>query len=263
MQCKLCEQDRPLRASHVIPKFVGKWLKKISATGYLRQGIQPNLRRQDFPTEPQLCAECETRFSKWEGAFANSIFLPYLDDGKRAFEYGGWLRKFSVSLLWRLANSALEDFRRFDPSLMSYVEHARSAWRLYLLGDEPMEETYGFHLFFTDAIAAAPHFISREKFDWYNRHAVDGTFLSNNVQVYCYVKLPSMIFFAGIEPRRPSKFKNTRIVENGSIRVANQAVLNPIFADFYLDRVLQSWKMFEATSEEQQQKIRDTIEKAG
>ena len=34
--CALCHESKELKESHFIPKFVGKWLKKTSATGYLR-----------------------------------------------------------------------------------------------------------------------------------------------------------------------------------------------------------------------------------
>src|SRR5262245_9124045 len=98
MICNLCLCDRQLRESHVIPKFVAKWLKDSSATGYLRQGIEPNLRKQDFSTAQLLCSDCENRFSRLENLFAETIFFPYLNDGKREFEYTDWLLKFSVSL---------------------------------------------------------------------------------------------------------------------------------------------------------------------
>jgi hypothetical protein len=34
--CALCQDETNLKESHLIPKFVGKWLKRTSATGYLR-----------------------------------------------------------------------------------------------------------------------------------------------------------------------------------------------------------------------------------
>ena len=34
--CALCGQQKDLRKSHIVPRFVGKWLKSTSATGFLR-----------------------------------------------------------------------------------------------------------------------------------------------------------------------------------------------------------------------------------
>lgn len=124
MLCKLCQKNQDLRESHIIPKFVAKWLKESSATGYLRQGVEPNLRKQDFPKERLLCGDCENRFSRWENIFAEKIFLPYLNDGKREFEYTDWLLKFSVSLIWRMGISELDEFRDYKPNLVGDLEKA-------------------------------------------------------------------------------------------------------------------------------------------
>ena len=140
MICKLCQKNRDLKESHIIPKFVARWLKETSATGYLRQGFQPNLCRQDFSTEQLLCGDCENRLSRWEKIFAESIFFPYLNEEKREFEYTDWLLKFSVSLIWRLGVSELDDFQKYQPRLASDLEKALSVWRNYLLDDLPMQE---------------------------------------------------------------------------------------------------------------------------
>src|SRR3989338_3970148 len=50
--------------AHFIPKFVFDWIKKTSATGYLRQAININKRLQDGAKEKFLCLECENKFSK-------------------------------------------------------------------------------------------------------------------------------------------------------------------------------------------------------
>lgn len=39
--CALCGKNAELRESHLIPKFVGEWIKRTSATGYLRQVVNP------------------------------------------------------------------------------------------------------------------------------------------------------------------------------------------------------------------------------
>lgn len=261
MICSLCQTNKDLKESHVIPKFVSKWLKESSATGYLRQAVQPNLRKQDFSTERLLCGDCENLFSRWENLFAETIFLPYLNDGKREFEYSNWLLKFSVSLIWRLGVSELNDFRNYQPQLTSELERALSVWRDYLLNDVPMQESYGFHLFFMDYVKSVQNGSLPEGFHWYTLRAVDGTLPANESEVYGYVKLPAMVFFSGIAPRRPSKLKNTQIYEQGTIKASNQNISNRVFGEFYIDRAQQSWAMLETMSEKQTQKIKETIGK--
>jgi len=36
--CKLCEDNEDLKVSHVLPRFVGKYLKDTSATGFFNCG---------------------------------------------------------------------------------------------------------------------------------------------------------------------------------------------------------------------------------
>ena len=259
MVCSLCLKDEELRESHVIPKFVAKWLKETSATGYLRQAVQPNIRKQDFATERLLCGTCENLFSKWENQFAESIFFPYLNDRKEEFEYTDWLLKFAVSLIWRLGVAELEGFRDYQPQLTNYLEQALSVWRDYLLHDVPMKESYGFHLIFMDYVKSVQGGSIPEGFHWYTLRGVDGTLPANTNEVYGFVKLPAIVFFSGIIPRRPSKLKNTRILERGKIKTSNQVISNPIFGEFYLDRATQAWKMSEATSEKQREVIRKSV----
>jgi hypothetical protein len=259
MKCQLCLSEQDLKESHVIPKFVANWLKETSATGYLRQGVQPNLRKQDFSTERLLCGDCENLFSRWENLFAETIFFPYLNDGKREFEYTDWLLKFSVSLIWRLGISELDNFRIYKPELTSHLERALSVWRSYLLDDIPMKESYAFHLFFIDFVKNVQSGSLPEGFHWYNLRAVDGTLPASDSEVYGFVKLPAMVFFSGIMPRQPSKLKNTRILEHGKIKASNQIIANHVFGEFYIDRAEQTSAMIETTSEKQREKIQKSI----
>jgi hypothetical protein len=261
MICSLCLKDQELRESHIIPKFVARWLKETSATGYLRQAIQPNIRTQDFSTERMLCDNCENLLSQWENKFAESIFFPYHNSGKREFEYDDWLLKFSVSLIWRLGIADLEDFRSYQPQLITHVERALSIWRKYLLDDVPMQESYGFHLFFMDYVKTVQGGSIPEGFHWYTLRGVDGTLPANDSEVYGFVKLPAMVFFSGIMPRRPSKLKNTRILERGKIKASDQVISNRVFGEFYIDRAEKTWAMIETTSERQREKIQESIDR--
>lgn len=117
----------------IIPKFVGKWLKDTSATGYLRQATNPNLRIQDLLTERLLCYDCEGLFSTWEKQFAENIFIPYHSGGKRKFAYEKWLLLFAISLNFRAAIVELESFRQEKPNLATKIDDALADWKATLL----------------------------------------------------------------------------------------------------------------------------------
>jgi hypothetical protein len=120
--CALCDEAKPLRQSHFFPAFVFRWLRTISATGYFRNAINPNIRFQDGPKRPLLCGDCEELFSRAEQEFAKKIFHPYVSGelssegiatGRIAhFEYEEWL--FEVCHF-----SALET--RINPEDRSYL----------------------------------------------------------------------------------------------------------------------------------------------
>ena len=114
-ECALCKKIKDLKESHIIPKFVGEWLKETSATGYLRDGASPNLRKQDIIKEHLLCHECEENLSKYEKRFSEEIFVPF-HSGKREFLYDDWLIKFIISMSWRV----FIDQQKNDTDLAKY-----------------------------------------------------------------------------------------------------------------------------------------------
>jgi len=122
--CALCGKEKELCESHSIPKFVFDWIKKTSATGYLRQAININKRLQDGTKEKFLCFECETKFSRYEKYFADEFFYPYLNKTKTSFNYNENLQKFIMSISWRLLKNDLEGFKIFQPEMF---EHAKKA----------------------------------------------------------------------------------------------------------------------------------------
>src|SRR5437870_2270301 len=52
--CRLCGKEGGLRESHVIPVFVGRWIKDTSATGDMRY-LVPDRRAEDFQKVRLLC----------------------------------------------------------------------------------------------------------------------------------------------------------------------------------------------------------------
>jgi hypothetical protein len=98
--------------SHIYPKWTFRRMKAADGRIYrysTQAGIQ-EVRIQDGPKEPMLCAECEVRLSVWEGAMAKAINSDgVFEDLKpengalsvfRHLEYGP-TRLYLLSLLYR------------------------------------------------------------------------------------------------------------------------------------------------------------------
>lgn len=261
MICKLCQQDKQLVESHIIPKFVAKWLKDTSATGYLRQAVNPNLRRQDFPTESLLCRDCEGRFAVWEKLFAESVFLPYLNVGEREFVYTDWLLSFAISLSWRIGIIELDGFRHFRPHLVSFLEEALSEWRNSLLGSPSKARQYAHHLLFIDYVAGVEGVVLPDGFHWYALRGVDTTTVATSKEVLVYVKLPGMAFVSGVCPAKPTGWKNTQILDHGKIAASRQIVTHEWFGEFFLDRAQQSMRPKDTLSTRQELRIVEKMKK--
>ena len=73
--CALCDNKNILlKESHSIPKFAYDWLKKTSATQFIRDTRDVNIRHQDGPKKHLLCGGCEGKLSIWEKKLAEGLF---------------------------------------------------------------------------------------------------------------------------------------------------------------------------------------------
>jgi hypothetical protein len=132
--CLLCGAVGPLCRSHIIPKFVGDWLRGSNVTGRLRSNRTPNRLVQDLEWRHMLCAACEGRFSVFETEVCENVFLPIHERRQDRFRYGASFARFAVSVAWR----ALVVFQREGRlghlnEIPGDVEAAELAWREFLL----------------------------------------------------------------------------------------------------------------------------------
>ena len=157
--CALCRRSGDLQASHIIPKFVGKWLKDTSVTGTLAQTDGNNVEHtQDLPTYRMLCSDCEQRFSSLEKSFADKIFYPFHNSGDSRLEYSSWLERFAISLGWRVLRVGYEEFTSKRPEFSPQMESAEALWREFLLGDRQAVHPYESHLLFLGSIDTSRHY---------------------------------------------------------------------------------------------------------
>jgi hypothetical protein len=128
-QCKLCQQEKELQVSHIIPKFVYKWMKE-SGTGRLRHGRTFNIPTQDGIKTKLLCKECENELGKREKWFRENIFDGFLKRNEEELINSSELKYFAVSILWRVLILFLYDgnkYKSFDE-----LKNAEEEWRNYL-----------------------------------------------------------------------------------------------------------------------------------
>ena len=108
MQCRLCGKKTKLEQSHIIPKFIYRYIKQTSLTGGIRSGETPNMRQEDGLIIPFLCNSCEDLFCKYETYFSSKIFFPMLNNKITEVSVCEDLVGFAVSLLWRCLKHRLE-----------------------------------------------------------------------------------------------------------------------------------------------------------
>src|ERR1043166_6659790 len=177
MQCALCESEECLEDSHIIPAFVCRYLKKISITGHLRGGDEPNKRMMDGPKPRLLGPSCEDAFSVWEGHFASKVFYP-LHDGdlsNQTLLYGDWLAKFAASISWRSLWHCRE---RHPGEPMPHghtplVQPTLDVWRDYLLGRRADVGHHQQHMLFLDAPISLPGFLDPRELKFYFERGID------------------------------------------------------------------------------------------
>lgn len=253
-KCLLCGEHSTLLKGHVIPKFAVNWLKRTSATGYLRQAVKPNLPRQDTDKLRLLCPACEARFSRWEKLFAENIFVPFQESGQKSFQYEEWFLYFAVSLAWRTVVRQPGSLRKDKPKLAIFVEKALEFWRAFLLGDSSNPGPYEHHIFFLDFVASANGLDLPDKFHWYLMRSFDSTIAHSSKQVLAYTKLPSLIFWSGIEPPKVEGWENSLISREGTMKTP-QRVVQPGFGEFLFNRAKIAMEEMSKVSQRQHNRI--------
>lgn len=231
-KCALCQSTAKLQQSHIIPRFVAKWLIDTSGTGFARPAENPEYRVQDTTKLKLLCSNCETLLSSWERYFAENIFFPY-QEGTTEFQYDGRLLKFLVSMFWRLAKTKSGSLES-NPNQEKHVEAALKIWENYLLDKRKDPGPYENHMFFFASLEKSedlpPDFL------WYSLRSIDsGLKEIKNNRIFIYVKLPGILIASSIFPTKFKDWKNTLVEEKGLIE-SDQEITDADFLNFLVDR---------------------------
>ncbi len=257
-ECALCGETKDLRDSHIIPRFVIKWMKKTGATPFLRKAADPNSRFQDYHEE-LLCDDCEQIFSDFEREFAGNVFYPHVRGEKDEFEYGDWLYKFVLSISWRLLVSDLAAWQDYNQIKKESIIDIEELWRNILLGKTSISSDPSTHhiLFLDELDLSKSDPKAPDNFEIYMQRAVDGTSVSSTSEVHVYFKFPKILFFSCILPPTSENLKNTEIREEGTIRQPQE--IGPKWGDFLFDRIDKYSDP--SMSESEHEKVRERIKK--
>ena len=254
--CRLCGNGTAIVGSHVMPAFVARWIKQTSATGFLRSFEAPNQRKQDFPTVPLLCPDCEQRFSASEKKFAELIFVPF-HEGRTRFSYEDWLLYFAVSLAWRCLTASKREGLQDHPQHAAPVDLACDTWADFLLRRSDGVGPYRFNLFFTPFGGRSDARVP-DGFNWYLREA-DMTPVYSKTRAAAYAKLPHMFFWTSIVPPDPGGWRGTRIAAHGTIRAKNQIMKDGVVGEFLMNRADVVFKRISDLSPMQKRRIEDAV----
>jgi hypothetical protein len=234
-RCALCLQDRDLLESHIVPKFVGRYLKGSSGTGGFRTNHTPNRSVQDLEKRRLLCAECELRFSKDEAAFAERAFKPYLESAAD-ITYDTWLMRFGVSLLWRTAVTEVND-PGLSAATAGQVKAHAERWRAFLLGQPGHGPIEGVHAVLMPLqLRLAKDAAGTRRFS-YPLRAVDRTIFAFDLivngcrspgPVIVYAKLPGFLFLGLVADCAPF-LDGTLVGERGILSDAKQRITDARF----------------------------------
>lgn len=253
--CRLCKKNGDLKLSHFIPKFVGKWVKDTSATGYIRFNQSINKRAQDILKEHWLCECCEQLFSTWEREFANRIFYPFMNEGKSEGRYGAWLSKFCASLSWRTLTyiRSQNSIRPDDETQL--LDNAERALASYLLGHSSNLGQYEQHLYPLEAmedtnVRGAPANLNR-----YFLRTMQMDLLQSNSGAIIYTKMPGFMLL-GLTGHEEAKRMRSSRVAMGDGHISPRKYWWPTgFAEYMFDKVRSIQATYSGMDKAQKDKI--------
>lgn len=263
-RCALCGEMKEIKLSHIVPKLVGRNLKKTSI-GAIRSAENPNKVVQDIEKHYLLCGECEELFSRNETWFANHIFYPYLNDGKDDFDYDEHLHFFLTSLSWRSLYLDIMDFVEnggIGIDALQCLIDSEAIMKSYLLKKRNDIGQIENHIFFFDRIKEVSGEFSEEFKDLQPHVAIHRgivSYTSCYEKVGTYFTITNMMGVIAVTLYKKSseeQWINTKI-ENGksNIKAKNQRMIS-VTANEFKSIMQELEKQKDKLDENQKDKIK-------
>jgi len=262
-RCRLCGSVDELQESHVLPKFVFKWLKDTSGTGYLRLGREPNKRVQDGYKRPWLCSNCEGLLNQWETLFANAVFHPINASSSARVRYGPWLLKFCISVSWRVLSTAKEDggLNHFSDTQRDAADRALKAWSDFLFDKLPHPGVFEQHLLPLDAIQSYEGGDLPANINRYLLRTVDMDTVCNDRTAFVFSKVGRFVIVGFIDLREPRTWSGTKVhVREGVIEPRSYS-LPAKFAEYLIGQARRFAEIHKKISPRQREKIDENMER--
>ena len=259
-QCALCERRARLLDSHILPAFVFRWVRDTGATPYFRASNAPNRRVQDGLKMRLLCRDCEGLISTYEDAFARNVFYPFLRDSSISVPYEEWLKKFCVSVSWRILVAAMKRATTAPhPNLREHEEQihlALDVWREFLLGRKATIGRFEQHLLpLAEVAQAGSHWPSRLNRFFLRDISLDVPMGDRNA--LAYAKLPGFAIFGWIAAPG-NVWVGSKVHSCGIIKP--QSYNLPVYvADYLSEQASVAWA--NQISTRQQKKTDDDVRK--
>jgi hypothetical protein len=257
--CKLCLKTTDLKRSHIIPKFVWRWLRN-PVPGGLRTNRKPNKRIQDGPNICLLCVDCEKRLSAWEKLFSERIFLPlhYPEPITKFITYEEWALKFAVSVSWRvlvfLCGEGADS--HYTPFQCKLADEALETWRMFMLGEIRNPRSFEQHLLPVDVIA---DYQGPQISPFLNRYLLRNIhidLISTKDSAYVYTKMCRLILFGRIQEKYPHQWKGMKLnLRRGDIHPRDYCL--PEGIAYYINRKADEVKQLLDSLSPRQQAIAD------
>lgn len=258
--CHLCETVSFLQASHVVPAFVYKYLKKSSPTGFMREISNVNQRVQDGPKERWLCTDCEQKFSDVEKQFADCLFHPIVQGDLKDAIYGPWLLQFCVSLSWRALHwvRSRDSFEDYSPTDRHLLAQAEMRWKEFLLDTKLPLNEFRQHLVLIRKVSAySEDFLP--KLNVYFRRTIEVDVLRVEKHVVVYVHFPYFVVMGVVRDDDPQSWIGTEIQATGGAFPVDQQ-LPQCFNEYFAYKIRKAHNASQSMNEEQKKKIHDFVE---
>lgn len=254
--CAFCERATSLRNSHVVPRFVWDWLKRTSATGYLRQGTNVDKRQQDGWKERLLCTDCEQLFGLWEKRTSELVFIPLHDQDASILNYDEWMGKFCASICWRVLYLYRHiGLTHLSPELKASADFALGVWKQFLLDARRDVGTHELHFLPVGPVDSARTEGTAPNLNRYLMRSVDVDVACDSRSAFVYVKMCRFMLFGFISVSDGAHWEGTRVSIPAGIISPRQYVLPSSVGEFLNDRAANCLRLQESMSDRQRTKL--------
>lgn len=265
-RCALCDKDNViLENSHIIPKFVMRFLKE-SSIGKIRTAGQPNAVAQDSEKHYLLCGECEDKFNIPETLFASKVFRPFQYNNFVEIEYEDWLYYFITSVSWR---SLILDIKYFEEEGkihlddLNCLKSSAKIMKEFLMGRREDISPIQNHIFFFQDLLSAPDELVELQPHLSILGSQGGYTVHNHVDKThgTITNMLGILIFSLYAIGKQEKWENTEILpKSGKIGVGNQHITSAFGMEIQF--LAESLKKAKANlSDKTKANIAKTIEK--